>query len=397
MPLTGDGGLLYAYISNGSGLTGRRGWVYGGISVLDMSDPTQPIEVGEYSAPGGIEDVGLQQGTQGDAEHVYAYSTAYRDGFRVVNVSNPVMPEQVGGYDDEYAYYGDTIVSGTYAYIAEGDCYFLCCCGGSVRVVDISDPVAPKEVGAYNPPGGIEDMTVGGDYLYIVSRYASFDSVQSDWTLRTVDISNPPVLVETSVYSLSAAVDTSDIAGRNRYVYRATDELLVLGFWDVGQLGTGLIVMDLWAPSFPTEIGFRTVHRSDVSVLGSTPSAGSAESPESDERIYVHIACGDGALLTVDVSDPATPMVVSVYDTLGYSRDVAVTGDYAYVVDYDRLRVIDVSNPAAPIEAGFYITSWYLRSVRVETVPASGSEHPLVYLADALGGLYILRFTPPVE
>lgn len=46
--------------------------------------------------------------------------------------------------------------------------------------------------------------------------------------------------------------------------------------------------------------------------------------------------------------------LVGQYDTPGWSRDVYVKDDYAYVADYDGgLRIIDVSNPSNPQEASF--------------------------------------------
>ena len=54
------------------------------------------------------------------------------------------------------------------------------------------------------------------------------------------------------------------------------------------------------------------------------------------------------------------------YDTPGYTRDVAISGGYAYLADGELgLRIIDVSNPGRPVEAGFYLTGGIATGVAV--------------------------------
>ncbi len=85
----------------------------------------------------------------------------------------------------------------------------------------------------------------------------------------------------------------------------------------------------------------------------------------------------------IDVSNPANPQRVGGYDTSGYAYGVAVSGNYAYVADYDAgLQVIDVSNPANPQRVGGYDTSGSAYGVAV-----SGNY---AYVADGDWGLMIL-------
>ncbi len=62
-------------------------------------------------------------------------------------------------------------------------------------------------------------------------------------------------------------------------------------------------------------------------------------------------------LQVIDISDPANPTLVGTYDTPGYARGVAVSGDHAFVADGDSgLQVIDISDPANPTLVGTYDT-----------------------------------------
>ncbi len=64
-------------------------------------------------------------------------------GLRVVDVSNPAQPREVGFYDTP-GWAEGVAVSGAYAYVADGD---------GLRVVDVSNPAQPREVGFYDTPG----------------------------------------------------------------------------------------------------------------------------------------------------------------------------------------------------------------------------------------------------
>ena len=58
-------------------------------------------------------------------------------------------------------------------------------------------------------------------------------------------------------------------------------------------------------------------------------------------------------LRVLDISDPRAPVEVGFVDTPGTAAAVAVVGGYAYVADYDQgLRVIDVRHPSDPVEVG---------------------------------------------
>ena len=94
-------------------------------------------------------------------------------GLRIVDIANPAAPREVGYYDTPGAGEGVT-VAGTYAYVADGY--------SGLRIVDIANPTAPHEVGYYNTPGYALGVTVAGTYAYVA---------HGDSGLRIVDIANP--------------------------------------------------------------------------------------------------------------------------------------------------------------------------------------------------------------
>jgi len=185
-------------------------------------------------------------------------------------------------------------VAGEYAYVADW--------GGSLRVVDISDPFSPTEVGFYDTPEWISSVAVAGDYAYVADYLAG---------LRMVDVSDPASPTEVGFY---------DMPGYARGVAIAGDYAYVADEW------SGLRVVDVSDPASPTEVGFYDMlgWAYGVAVTGD----------------YAYVADRDGGLRVVDVSDPASPTEVGSCDTPGYARDVAVAGNYAYVADGDGGLII---------------------------------------------------------
>ena len=79
---------------------------------------------------------------------------------------------------------------------------------------------------------------------------------------------------------------------------------------------------------------------------------------------------------------------VGACDTPGSARDVYISGNYAYVADWDDgLRVIDVSAPNSPKEVGFCDTPGEANGIFV-----SGSH---AYVADRNEGLRVIDISNP--
>jgi hypothetical protein len=51
------------------------------------------------------------------------------------------------------------VVRDGHAYVAAGD--------GGLRVVDISDPTSPIEIGYYDTPGWAQEVALADDYIYL--------------------------------------------------------------------------------------------------------------------------------------------------------------------------------------------------------------------------------------
>ena len=88
----------------------------------------------------------------------YAYLAAWRRGLRVVDISNPKKPKEVGACrvpgDAK-----DVAVAGGYAFVAAQE--------GGLRVLDLVSPASPKEVGSCPSRGHTVAVTLAGKRAYV--------------------------------------------------------------------------------------------------------------------------------------------------------------------------------------------------------------------------------------
>jgi len=155
--------------------------------VIDVSDPTDPQEVGFCDTPGNATDVAVS----GD----YAYLADDLSGLRVISISDPTDPHEVGFFDTPGRCLG-VAVSGSYAYLADYD--------DGLRVIDVSDPTDPQEVGSYATAGRAYDIAVSGSYAYLAA---------DDAGLRVMSIADPANPQEVGFYDTPGLAYTVGVGG----------------------------------------------------------------------------------------------------------------------------------------------------------------------------------------
>ncbi|GBE29663.1 LVIVD repeat protein [bacterium BMS3Bbin04] len=271
----------YAYVATGSS----------GLKIVDISDPTAPVEMGSiaYEPPNNVLDVAVQ----GD----YAYLAVGPHGLRVIDVSDPEEPWEVGSLLPFSTTLG-VDVQGDFVYVADRF--------GGVLVIDIFDPASPVQVGSYDTPGDALDVTVDGDYVYLAAFYEG---------LRIIDVVNPTAPTEVGFYNTPGNARHVAVAGDYAYVADG---------------GEGLRIVDITVPSQPVEAGFlaTTSWTYYVAAVGE----------------FAFLADGNSGLRVIDATDPSSPVETGFYDTMGVSNGVTAVGNLAYVADDDFLGIYDCTD-----------------------------------------------------
>jgi|GEM_PF-3209818 len=127
----------------------------GGLLIVDISDPANPVARG-YCATGGTAEDVFVSGS-------YAYVADGANGLRVVNISNPDTPDPVGIYNTTGIASGIT-AAGSFAFVSDGT--------NGLQVLDISSPASPVlpaggTNGWFNTGGTANAAVYSGGYVYI--------------------------------------------------------------------------------------------------------------------------------------------------------------------------------------------------------------------------------------
>jgi hypothetical protein len=142
----------YVYLT-----TERTEWAeWEGLHIIDVTNPISPSIVGSLPTTDRAMDV-----------HVvgnYAYVAADSAGLRVIDISSPSQPTEVGHFAITDAAAFDIFVSGNFAYVAD---YTF-----GLQIIDISDPTQPVLVDTYDTPGACRDLFVQGSEIFVADYQA---------------------------------------------------------------------------------------------------------------------------------------------------------------------------------------------------------------------------------
>ncbi|MFG0243392.1 MAG: GC-type dockerin domain-anchored protein [Phycisphaerales bacterium JB054] len=350
------------------------------VRVLDVSDPTEPSVLGELSLPTDINNIvvagqGLFLAIGHDNAYLISVSnpstptlvttitprdgsltqafienrTAYlsdRLGLVVMDLSDPNNPEVLGSLAMP-ASISKICVDGPIACVTE----FL----GPLHIVDVSEPTQPNSVGLFDP-GDVVDATMVGTVAYVVH----------DESITVLDLTTPADPQPLGSLELPFAPEF-DIDVHEGLAY----------------IDGGRAVIDVSNPASPSSVGVTpsvSHHFTIQGSLGFGVDRGAliiarVDSPRNwtlgtydEERRYfmdglavsgsiaVIAEYNDGVEL-VDVSDPRNPVHLARVDTPDHTHDVAIEGDYAYVVAHNfdgepEFVVLDISDPRDPTTVG---------------------------------------------
>lgn len=321
-PLAVVGEILYVGVPR----LESTGWMYGGLKMFDVRDPSNPIPIGEVSPMYNMCPVQIV--ISGN----YAYMRDNNGGVNILDISNPVNPSLVGYFLD--GPYNALAVQGSYAYTLGG----LGGNFGGVIIYDISNPSMPTFVSTYKPEGDrgfYDSIIVEGNYAY------AFGS--SMWGAGpftgVIDISDP-----------THPVPQSDLP-QFSFAYKQlifSDNLLYAARLD------GLAIYDASDPLNPLLLGV---------YLGFD---GAATQPQGDVAAFLDRT----GFQTVNTSDPAHPSRQGFYSwpqAVGSSGGIAAEGNNLFTVGtvseqtgvQSFFQVIDITVPGEPQVSGeLIIDSW---------------------------------------
>ncbi|MFC2172855.1 LVIVD repeat-containing protein, partial [Acidobacteriota bacterium] len=316
-----------------------------GLRIVDVSDPVNPVETGHADVPDGALHVAVSGS--------FAYAAQWGD-FRCIDVSNPQSPQEVSFWEYMGLVISDIEAMNSFVYLTEWaghDGY------QGLIVIDLSDPLNPREIGRGRTEYGTESVTVFGDYAYVTN---SWGPMTTPW-LKIFDISNP---ADPQFIDQVGVGDTAwDTAVSGNYLYL---------------IDYALRVFDISVPTVPIELGSWPVpaEARAIAVSGS----------------YSGVAAWQEGLRIADVSDPSAPFEISFINSPGDARDVVMEGNLAHVAGSYGLNIIDWSDVSSPVRMGRFETTH-----SVEAVGASGNFAYVISGDWRTGDLWIVDVSDPTS
>ncbi|MEJ2627191.1 MAG: chitobiase/beta-hexosaminidase C-terminal domain-containing protein [bacterium] len=280
----------YAYVT----------FTYGGLRIIDISDPLNPKKAGYFETSGSAMDIFVSDN--------YAYVA--NNDFYIIDISELSNPFEIGSYNTLETHETSVYVSGNYAYVS-----------GNLNVYDISIPQNPLRLCTmYNGIGDVryQGIRVSGNYAYFLG-YA--------YGLRILDVRNPSNPIELGSFNI-------DDEKENNAVYVYNDYAYITYGSEVKEQFRGLRIINVNNPKNPFEVS--KIKTSNIA-LG----------------IYVY---NDNAYLTtldslyiLDINDPENPMEINTYPK--GALEVYATDYYVYLANPENgLRILDIKDPLNPVE-----------------------------------------------
>jgi hypothetical protein len=282
----------YAQVVDVSGGLAVTGTKEGGVTVFDIIDPVNPVELGFLDLPYEIRDLNIR----GDRVYV---STAY--SMAIIDITDPSYPAELSSISAMISYAAD--VYGALAFIGSSS---------SINIYDVSGSpvyISYKSIG----PGTVRDIKVEGAAGLM---YAVLDNGSSS-SFAVYDISDVGGLTETGRVVIPGSARRMQVEGDRAYI--AVDSGMVtvglgrLGTTDFGTDGDGDGTADDILSYITT-----TGDTGDVKVKGD----------------YAYLAAGAfSGIKVIDITDISAPYEVAEIGAPGEAIDIEISGTYAYLTD----------------------------------------------------------------
>ncbi|MCK4673940.1 hypothetical protein KAT67_08160, partial [candidate division WOR-3 bacterium] len=258
----------YAYIANGTD----------GLMVTDISDSSLPHEVFHLSLPGN--NVAM------DVVGSHIFLADQEDTLRVISITNPTNPSQVGKIGFNVDQPKSLFAVDTLVYVA--------CRGTGIEIVNVVNPASPSVICSYDTPGQAYDILVSDTLAYVA------DGTKG---VRVLNIADPTDPEEIGFYDTNGITQGMDLQGN--YLYLAEG-------------GAGIKVFDVTDPTDPQQ-------------LGSFNTSGIAKKVLIADSLFV--CDGSAGLRVFDVSTPSSPVEVEYLESFGTATNLAYVGSMLYLAD----------------------------------------------------------------
>jgi choice-of-anchor B domain-containing protein len=251
--------------------------VRSGSSIIDLSDPANPVEVAFIPGPQSIwRDIKVY----GQYAYTITEQTGSGQGLQIIDLSDlPNSATLVNTIDTWFVKAHNIFIDNGFAYVigTEG--------GGGMHILDLSDPVNPTRTAYYT----------GSDYIHDVYVWNDTVIACAEDTYDLVDVSDKsnPEWISSSIALPGIYAHSGWMTEDKRYFF-GTEEFnsVDITVWDLQDR----TAWDLVVPSWETNSG-ATVHNLFI------------------KENFAHISYYSDGYVVLDISNPEAPLLAGEYTT----------------------------------------------------------------------------------
>ena len=255
----------------------------------------------------------------------YAYVTRYDEGLDIIDISNPQNPILVGNYVDAGSKYWGVAVVGNYAYLANNN---------KLQIIDITNKTSPTPISSCSTTIEAYNIQISGNHAFILG-HASLESIDisnvntpilknkcsfvtsaSDFYLlnKYIYVANESAglqIVDISDPDTPTLAGICDTPGGAKGVYASGNYAYIAD-------NNSVQIIDITDKDEPIIVGNTT---EEIDATKIVISGNFAYTNPIGNRMYI-----------INVSNPKNPKLISTY-TQGnlYFERILIKGDYAYV------------------------------------------------------------------
>jgi len=288
---------------------------YGGLVIVDITNPKNPIKISQYNTKSDARKVILSQ------DNTKAF-VANQENFLIMDITTPTNPIKLGSIDTMYGASGIALSKdATTAFIADSM--------AGLKIVDITDPTNPIQIGE------ISQNTHGGGTIDLVQAVV----LSNDGTKAFIVDYSGLLIADVTEPSNPKIVSRLKTKGHAYGITISKDNTKVF----IADTRNGLVIVDITNPINPLKIGYYpSDFVSDVTLSNDDTKVFLAEGFEGTQSEAITSSHG---LLVINITNPSKPNRVAHYNTNGRSQEVILSSNNtkAFIADgINGLVIIDL-------------------------------------------------------
>jgi hypothetical protein len=337
----------YIYVSNHSGLR-----------IIDFENASNPQVIGEFF----IDSLWNNLAIVADGR---AYLSLYKrygsggGGLSILDISTPQNPIELSRITTSELPFIPTSISllNNHLFLGEREVYEPY--SGKLKSYNVTDPYNPCEMDQINLPSGISDISSRDGICY------SADSDSEIMLVDITDVNNLTVINSINTNSGLKHVIKSDIANNLAAVALGYKGIEIIDISNLAEpYSLSSMKFDGYTSSLKISNNYLYLNDSDILriVNISNPqqpneisSLGTGNINDMEINDGYLLICS-GGMKVVDISSPIAPQIVGEYLTNSYISRITVVADYAYLLSYYYftygIHIVDISEPTAPYLVG---------------------------------------------